>query len=248
MARLMSMLLVAVVAAVILQCATAQTVHVVGDNIGWTIPSNGAEGYITWASSKTFLSSTSQPMHTTCCKYPKHPSTLARTTTKSETQSPPVPPTSPSPPPATTTTSAPSAPTAKQARNSPSPSPPLPVPPPPPTTPSTPTTPATPSPTSSTAPEACPPEAPTPKADGPTATTTPSTPLLLRPHHPRPPAPPQKPALPRLPPQKLMGPHHPPPHGRGQMYCHRLRILLRPRCSPVSLSPCWVLPWGFFFR
>ena len=51
----MSMLLVGIVAAVMLQCAIAQTVHVVGDNIGWTIPSNGAEGYISWASSKTFV-------------------------------------------------------------------------------------------------------------------------------------------------------------------------------------------------
>ncbi|PSS17851.1 Umecyanin like [Actinidia chinensis var. chinensis] len=112
-------------------------------------------------------------MHTTWYKYPKHPSTLARTTTKSETQSPPDPAN-------VTLTSAgdhyyictfgshcqagqklaitvsatPGAAT-------------------PPTTPSTPTTPATPSPTSSTAPEACPPEAPTPKADGPTATSRP---------------------------------------------------------------------------
>ena len=51
----MSMLVVGVVAAVMLQCATAQTVHVVGGNIGWTIPRNGAEGYTTWAFNKTFM-------------------------------------------------------------------------------------------------------------------------------------------------------------------------------------------------
>ena len=51
----MSMLVVGVVAVVMVQCAAAQTVHVVGDNIGWTIPQNGAEGYTTWASNKTFM-------------------------------------------------------------------------------------------------------------------------------------------------------------------------------------------------
>ena len=50
----MSMLVVGVVAAVMVQCAAAQTVHMVGDNIGWTIPQNGAEGYTTWVSNKTF--------------------------------------------------------------------------------------------------------------------------------------------------------------------------------------------------
>ena len=38
---------------VLLQCAAAQTVHVVGDGIGWTIPSNGA--YTNWASGKNFV-------------------------------------------------------------------------------------------------------------------------------------------------------------------------------------------------
>ncbi|XP_060206550.1 cucumber peeling cupredoxin-like [Lycium barbarum] len=36
------------------QDATAQTVHVVGDNMGWIIPSNGAAAYINWAAGKTF--------------------------------------------------------------------------------------------------------------------------------------------------------------------------------------------------
>lgn len=34
--------------------AFAQTVHVVGDNVGWTVPSDGAATYTNWASGKTF--------------------------------------------------------------------------------------------------------------------------------------------------------------------------------------------------
>ncbi|XP_050234174.1 cucumber peeling cupredoxin-like [Mercurialis annua] len=45
---------IGLVMAVLMQCAWAQTVHVVGDGIGWTIPSNGAAGYTDWATSKTF--------------------------------------------------------------------------------------------------------------------------------------------------------------------------------------------------
>ncbi|KAK1418474.1 hypothetical protein QVD17_27619 [Tagetes erecta] len=33
----------------------AQTTHVVGDTLGWTIPSNGAAAYTTWASQQTFI-------------------------------------------------------------------------------------------------------------------------------------------------------------------------------------------------
>ncbi|KAF5466757.1 hypothetical protein F2P56_016659 [Juglans regia] len=44
-----------VVAAVFLQCAEAQTVHVVGDSIGWTVPTGGASAYQTWAASKQFV-------------------------------------------------------------------------------------------------------------------------------------------------------------------------------------------------
>ncbi|KAF3625489.1 putative cucumber peeling cupredoxin-like [Capsicum annuum] len=36
------------------QDASAQTVHVVGDNTGWVIPSNGAAAYTNWADRKTF--------------------------------------------------------------------------------------------------------------------------------------------------------------------------------------------------
>lgn len=42
-------------AVVLLQCATAQTVHVVGDNIGWNIPAGGAQAYTNWANSKNFV-------------------------------------------------------------------------------------------------------------------------------------------------------------------------------------------------
>ncbi|XP_009763449.1 cucumber peeling cupredoxin-like [Nicotiana tabacum] len=38
----------------LVQDSTAQTVHVVGDNIGWTIPNNGAAAYTNWAAGKTF--------------------------------------------------------------------------------------------------------------------------------------------------------------------------------------------------
>ncbi|CAL1377788.1 unnamed protein product [Linum trigynum] len=34
--------------------AAAQTVHVVGDNMGWTVPQGGAQAYATWATGKTF--------------------------------------------------------------------------------------------------------------------------------------------------------------------------------------------------
>lgn len=37
-----------------MQDATAQTVHVVGDDMGWIIPSNGAAAYTNWAAGKTF--------------------------------------------------------------------------------------------------------------------------------------------------------------------------------------------------
>lgn len=32
----------------------AQTVHVVGDTMGWIVPSNGAVAYENWADDKTF--------------------------------------------------------------------------------------------------------------------------------------------------------------------------------------------------
>ncbi|KAM1060596.1 hypothetical protein ACFX13_025774 [Malus domestica] len=43
------------VVAVFLQSAAAQTGHVVGDSIGWTIPQSGAQEYVTWAASNKFV-------------------------------------------------------------------------------------------------------------------------------------------------------------------------------------------------
>ncbi|XP_047265846.1 cucumber peeling cupredoxin-like [Capsicum annuum] len=37
-----------------MQDATAQTVHVVGDSMGWVIPNNGAAAYTNWATGQTF--------------------------------------------------------------------------------------------------------------------------------------------------------------------------------------------------
>ena len=41
-------------AVVFLQHATAQTVHVVGDNTGWTVPQDGPAFYSGWAANKNF--------------------------------------------------------------------------------------------------------------------------------------------------------------------------------------------------
>jgi hypothetical protein len=40
---------------VLFQRSVAQTVYVVGDNDGWTVPQAGAQAYITWASGKNFM-------------------------------------------------------------------------------------------------------------------------------------------------------------------------------------------------
>ncbi|BFG24959.1 hypothetical protein CerSpe_112330 [Prunus speciosa] len=40
--------------AVFVQCVAAQTVHVVGDSLGWTIPQSGQQ-YVTWASANKFV-------------------------------------------------------------------------------------------------------------------------------------------------------------------------------------------------
>ncbi|KAL6286233.1 hypothetical protein ACE6H2_010623 [Prunus campanulata] len=40
--------------AVFVQCVAAQTVHVVGDSLGWTIPQSGQQ-YVTWASDNKFV-------------------------------------------------------------------------------------------------------------------------------------------------------------------------------------------------
>ncbi|XWS20432.1 hypothetical protein CRYUN_Cryun31cG0100600 [Craigia yunnanensis] len=56
MARFMCMDFVGIIIAVVLMLFTvAQTVHVVGNDMGWTIPPNGATAYGTWAASKRFM-------------------------------------------------------------------------------------------------------------------------------------------------------------------------------------------------
>ncbi|OMP00069.1 Plastocyanin-like protein [Corchorus olitorius] len=55
MARFMCMAFVGIIAVALMQCAVAQTVHVVGDNLGWTVPSTGASAYTTWATNKRFV-------------------------------------------------------------------------------------------------------------------------------------------------------------------------------------------------
>ncbi|MBA0866704.1 hypothetical protein Goshw_023555 [Gossypium schwendimanii] len=42
-------------AVALMQFTAAQTVHVVGDDLGWTVPQNGATAYSNWAASKRFL-------------------------------------------------------------------------------------------------------------------------------------------------------------------------------------------------
>ncbi|XP_059458975.1 mavicyanin-like [Corylus avellana] len=42
-------------AAMLLQCAAAQTVHVVGDSSGWVVPQGGAATYQTWAANNNFV-------------------------------------------------------------------------------------------------------------------------------------------------------------------------------------------------
>lgn len=44
----------ALVIANMVQDTAAQTVHVVGDSMGWIVPSNGAVAYTNWAAGKTF--------------------------------------------------------------------------------------------------------------------------------------------------------------------------------------------------
>lgn len=41
-------------AATTLHVSTAQTTHVVGDALGWTVPPGGSVSYVTWAARQTF--------------------------------------------------------------------------------------------------------------------------------------------------------------------------------------------------
>ncbi|XP_057503984.1 cucumber peeling cupredoxin-like [Actinidia eriantha] len=182
MEKFMSMLVV-VVAAVMWQCATAQTVHVVGGNIGWTIPRNGAEGYTTWAFNKTFMVGDILIFNfaTNAHDVVQVPKASFDTCSDDNKIGNPIT----TGPANVTLTSAGDCyyicsfgthcQSGQKLATIVSATPGA-TAPPTPTTPSTPTTPATPPPTSSTAPEACPPEAPTPKADGPTTPSTPTTP------------------------------------------------------------------------
>ncbi|KAF5741999.1 putative Cucumber peeling cupredoxin [Tripterygium wilfordii] len=55
MARISNMFfLVAILVAALLKSSAAQTTHVVGDTLGWTVPASGASAYTTWAANKTF--------------------------------------------------------------------------------------------------------------------------------------------------------------------------------------------------
>ncbi|KAK4395332.1 hypothetical protein Sango_1687500 [Sesamum angolense] len=45
----------AMFAVMLLHCAAAQTVHMVGDGVGWEIPPNSSFSYSNWASGKTFM-------------------------------------------------------------------------------------------------------------------------------------------------------------------------------------------------
>ncbi|KAK6124913.1 hypothetical protein DH2020_041324 [Rehmannia glutinosa] len=40
---------------IVLHCASAQTVYIVGDGMGWDIPSNTSVSYSNWVSGKTFM-------------------------------------------------------------------------------------------------------------------------------------------------------------------------------------------------
>lgn len=44
-----------IVAVVFIQCVATQTVHVVGDSKGWSIPPNGAVAYENWAADRKFM-------------------------------------------------------------------------------------------------------------------------------------------------------------------------------------------------
>ncbi|KAJ0076361.1 hypothetical protein Patl1_34518 [Pistacia atlantica] len=54
MARFMSLAFVGVITVALLQCAAAATDHVVGDSLGWKVPST-TNAYETWVDGKTFM-------------------------------------------------------------------------------------------------------------------------------------------------------------------------------------------------
>ncbi|KAK4362189.1 hypothetical protein RND71_017430 [Anisodus tanguticus] len=142
----------ALAVASMMQDATAQTVHVVGDNMGWIMPNNGVAAYTSWAAGKTFRNAIGNPImtgpanvtlesageHYYICTFGRHclngqKLAITVSNTGSSGANPP-----------TASAAGPS------GANSPNPS--------------NPTTPVVPSPSSSRQPEAC---APTPSAAGP---------------------------------------------------------------------------------
>nr|GMC71383.1 cucumber peeling cupredoxin-like [Ipomoea batatas] len=98
--------------ATMLQPGTAQTAHVVGDNIGWAVPSNGAAAYSNWASGKTFnvgdilgqrLAITVTGNGAPAPNRPPTAPTPSTSTTPSPTSSAPCPPTADAPSPSHST-------------------------------------------------------------------------------------------------------------------------------------------------
>ncbi|KAG8379830.1 hypothetical protein BUALT_Bualt07G0130200 [Buddleja alternifolia] len=55
MDRVSCLIVCGAIFAIILSCASAQTIHIVGDGIGWDIPPNTSVSYANWASGRTFV-------------------------------------------------------------------------------------------------------------------------------------------------------------------------------------------------
>ncbi|KAL2516597.1 cucumber peeling cupredoxin-like [Forsythia ovata] len=55
MDRFVSKVVFGAIFAAMLQYIGAQTVHIVGDGVGWDIPPNSSVSYVNWASGKTFV-------------------------------------------------------------------------------------------------------------------------------------------------------------------------------------------------
>ncbi|KAI3455316.1 hypothetical protein Pfo_011979 [Paulownia fortunei] len=55
MERVSSLIVYGAIFGILLHCAAAQTVYVVGDGLGWDIPPNSSVSYSNWASGKTFM-------------------------------------------------------------------------------------------------------------------------------------------------------------------------------------------------
>ncbi|PRQ50647.1 putative Blue (type 1) copper binding protein [Rosa chinensis] len=186
------MVVFGLLAAVFLESVAAQTAHVVGGSVGWTIPQNGAQEYVTWASGQKFI--VGDVLTFNFATDAHDVVQVPKASFDSCSSANPIGSTFTTGPANITLTSAGNhyyictfgrhcqsgqklAITVSASATSPgaSPSAPTPIPPPPPTTTTTPTTP---SPTSDAP---CPPvQAPSPstKTTGPTASTTPGSTVL----------------------------------------------------------------------